>query len=89
MKYRIEESLPKSIKPPLGFRERGGEIEGYISEPLEILRRFEPVDVLSGNIELVDQQGVLITIHSENDMPIEKNEYPKDNAGIYYIIHNE
>ena len=85
-KYTITSSLPDIVKPPLEFREPGRETEGSVQHPLEVVKYFEPIDVLNGAIELVDRDGHIITFHTEDNKIISENEYPRDYEGIYYTI---
>jgi hypothetical protein len=70
VKYPINASLPKSIKLPLHFREQGQQIEGRVSHPIEIMEQFEPQDVLNGAMELIDANGTLVIILTEDAMNI-------------------
>lgn len=82
----LETPLPAGIRPPLRFREKGARFEGEVDHPRDIVRLFEPLDVLDGAIELVDQDGVVIVVGSTDRRPVETNEYPRDGAGLYYEI---
>ena len=89
MKYSIETQLPNNITAPLRFREPDQDFEGEVDHPLDIVRMFEPIDVLNGATELVDASGKIIIVTSENMDLIEKNEYPKDLQGLYYEIKTD
>jgi hypothetical protein len=84
MRYEIHESLPVAIKPPLRFRERSRDFEGVVQHPLEVVNRFEPMDVLDGAMELVDQAGTVITLGTTDPNVISDNEYPPGYHGLYY-----
>lgn len=85
-KYNITDQLPYKLQGPFGFRERGSTIEGYVESPKDLLKRFEPVDVLNGAIELIDQKGAIITIHCDDQSTIDDNEYPQGYEGVYYLV---
>lgn len=85
-KRRLDAPLPAEIRPPLRFREKGARFEGEVNHPREIVEMFEPVDVLNGAIELVDQEGVVILVGSEDGRPLETNKYPQNRAGLYWEI---
>lgn len=86
MRYGLDVPLPDSVRPPLRFREPGAQFEGEVGSPRDIVRMFEPVDVLDGAIELVDQRGVVIVVRSKDKRPMETNEYPRGDAGLYYEV---
>ena len=85
-KYDINSELPPGIQGPLRFREPGGDFEGQVNSPKEILEKFEPVDVLEGAIELVDSVGHMITFHCADKTVLDNNEYPQDYQGITYAV---
>lgn len=81
-------SILSQIKPPLKFREPGGEFEGEVMTPRDIFNKFEPMDVLNGAIELIDANGHTITVRCNDQAVIDKNEYPLDYKGIYFVVQN-
>ena len=79
------ENIPFEIQGPFQFREKDGLIEGSVNEPWELIVKFEPVDILNGVTELIDQSGKVITIHSDNETDIIENEY-SDKTKLYLLI---
>lgn len=67
--------IPENLEPPFSFREPGGQFEGKLDNPWEIINMFEPVDVLNGATEVVDSKGNIICICTNNQKMIEENEY--------------
>ena len=63
------------LRPPFSFREKGQAIEGEVGKISDVLRMFEAMDVLGGVLELIDQDGKVVTIHSRNNQDVEQNEY--------------
>lgn len=88
-RHSLGAPLPVGVRPPLRFREPGGRFEGEVDHPRDVVAMFEPVDVLDGSVELVDQDGVVIVVGSEDDRPVETNEYPPDGAGLYFEVTGE
>jgi hypothetical protein len=86
MSHGVDDPLPEPVHPPLRFREPGGAFEGGITHPSELVRLFEPVDVLDGATELVDQNGYVITIGSRDPAAVRDNEYPKDRRALFYEV---
>jgi hypothetical protein len=86
-RYELSEPLPPDLATPLRFREQGGSFEGMVDHPTELVEKFEPIDVLNGATELVDQNGISITIDCEDPAVIDSNEYPRSFDGVYYTIH--
>jgi uncharacterized cupin superfamily protein len=82
----ITEPLPATVRPPLRFREPGGAFEGTVGHPRDLVDLFEPIDVLNGASELVDTEGTVLTIHSEDPAVLDTNEYPADYGGLYYLV---
>ena len=87
MRFDIGEPLPLGVRPPLRWRDPGAAFEGSVDHPVEMLERFEPMDVLSGEAELVDQDGTLLTIRCDDPRVVESNEYPAGYRGIYCVVH--
>jgi hypothetical protein len=85
----LHEALPAAVVPPLRFREKGRQFEGEVNHPIDLVKMFEPIDVLDGATELVDQKGVLITIEADDKSLVERNEYPADWNGIFYRVHDQ
>jgi hypothetical protein len=82
----LEEPLPQYVQHPLKFREKGSNFEGKVDHPKELVRLFEPVDVVDGAMELVDRNGLVITIGSTDPLVAENNEYPKSLRGLFYNV---
>jgi hypothetical protein len=85
----LHKPLPSYVRPPLRFRERGCAFEGEVDHPSDIVRMFEPVDVLDGATELVDQNGLVITIGTADPTVVKNNEYPKNCQNLFYAIHGQ
>jgi hypothetical protein len=82
----LEEPLPSYVRHPLRFRERGREFEGEVGHPKDLVRLFEPIDVVNGATELVDQNGLVITVLTADPRVAEDNEYPKGYKGLSYHV---
>jgi len=80
MKIPINDALPNYIKGPYGFKEPRGSIEGQVASIPEITKKFEPVDVLNGAIELIDVNSNTITLVTEDLTFLQSNEYPPDSS---------
>lgn len=87
-RHSIGSDLPAEITPPLSFREPGQPFEGNVGHPRDLVKMFEPIDVLDGATELVDQRGAMITIECDDLQVKERNEYPKSYDGVYYRVHS-
>lgn len=61
-------------------------LKAELTTPLDIVEKFEPIDVLDGAIELVDANGILITIRSDDPNILERNEYPQNYGGLFLVI---
>lgn len=81
MKKIYYPNLPSDSAPPYRFREPEGEFEGSVSNPWELVERFEPMDILNGATELVDAQGRIYRISTEDRRTLEENEY-KDKTAL-------
>lgn len=79
--------LPPEVVPPLKMREKGGGFEGEVQHPTDVVRMFEPLDVINGAIELVDQNGLVLTIETDDPTIAERNEYPRSWQRLWYSIH--
>ena len=86
MRYDIHADLPVYLAAPLRFREAAGNFEGEVNHPLEIVERFEPIDVLNGAMELVDRNNTKVLIEADSSEPVEKNEYPSNYQGIFFRV---
>jgi hypothetical protein len=86
MRYPIDAALPAGVRPPLRFREPGRAFEGEVAHPRELVRRFEPMDTLDGATELVDQDGTVITLGTDDPGVIERNEYPDSYDGLFFVV---
>jgi hypothetical protein len=86
-RYELREPLPPDLVLPLRFREKGRSFEGAVDHPTKLVENFEPIDVLNGATELVDQNGTSITIDCDDPAVIDNNEYPRSFVGIYYTVH--
>lgn len=82
----LEEPLPSFVQQPLKYREKGFEFEGEVDHPKELVRLFEPVDVVNGAMELVDRNGLVVTVCTADPLVAENNEYPKDFRGLFYDV---
>ncbi len=85
--HDLRVALPSDVVPPLRFREKGRVFEGEVDHPADVVEMFEPIDVLGGAIELVDQRGVVITIDTSDGSSAERNEYPENRQHLFYTIH--
>jgi hypothetical protein len=83
----LYDPLPSHVRPPLQFREKGQAFEGEVNHPSEIVEMFEPVDVLDGATELVDRNGVVITVGTADPTVMKNNEYPRDRRSLFYSVH--
>jgi len=84
MKYYVKNRAQADLNPPFGFRESGGKIEGEVSDIIELLKKFEPIDVLEGAVELIDAEHRIITLHCDDASVLESNEYPDEYEGIFF-----
>ena len=88
MRYTIESELPRDVTPPLRFREPNAAFEGEVDHPRDIVRMFEPVDVLNGATELVDANGKVLIITADSGDVAATNEYPMGLKGLYFELRD-
>ncbi len=82
-------SNPPNTTPPFYFGEAISSLEGKAYNLQSMLDNFEPMDVLSGAIQIFDSKGQRIALNVDDGRVIEENQYPKDFKGITAILAAE
>lgn len=75
-KIALYENLPVNVRPPFRFREAGKGVDGEVDSPIDIIKMFEPIDVLNGVLEVVDADSNIMRICTDDISYLKTNEYP-------------
>lgn len=73
---------PPRTSPPYYFGESINTIEGKINHIQTLLSMFEPVDIFTDNLLIIDSQSQRIVFMTNNEKVVAENEYLKHFEGI-------